>query len=78
MPNSNYWIDYDGARYETTWWHGRRLSDLQMDVLAGTAEPTDLEIQLAGDGDAPMLTVHVGPGHTLDIVPVEVYRRDQS
>jgi len=78
MPNSNYWVDYDGTRYETTWWHGRRLYDLQMRVLAGEAPPTNMRFQLAGDSDAPVLTVHVGPSHTLEIIPVEVFRPDQA
>lgn len=78
MPNSNYWIDYDGERFETNFVNGRRLSDLQMEVLAGTEPPSDIDIPLAGGHDAPTITIHVGPGHTLDITPVEVYRRDQE
>lgn len=78
MPNSNYWIDYDGVRYETTYWHGKRVSDLQMEVIAGTRPPTDIAIQLAGDGDAPMLTLHIGPERPLHVIPVEVFRPDQA
>ena len=78
MPNSNYRIIYDGVEYETTYIHGRRVSDLQMRVLEGSEPPTDIEIQLAGDGDAPMLRLHVGTSHTLDVIPVEVFRPDQA
>ena len=77
MPNSNYWIDYDGTRFETTFVHGQRVMALQTAVIAGTEPPTDIDIQLAGDGDAPTLTIHVDHTHTLHVTPVEVYRRDQ-
>jgi len=78
MPNGNYWVDYDGERYETSWLHGRKLTKLQVEVALGTKHPTDVDVPLAGGQDAGTVTIHVGPGHTLEVTPVEIYRRSQE
>lgn len=79
MPNSNYWVEFEGRRVQATYLDGKELLRLQTDVVEGKEKPQFFNFFAAGVADGPEVAVFVGdPDRPLTVTNVETYRPDQG